>query len=87
MLWLAHGAVVRSITSIKTMFMENVSSGVLDENKEHYLRCKDKAKKSYDVLRHIQLYMSEYKKMKIYNLLCQPYSPTVVYKSFSSGPT
>ena len=24
--------------------MENVSTGVLDKNKEHYLRCKDKAK-------------------------------------------
>ena len=40
--------------------MENVSTAVLDENKEHYSRCKDKAKRSYDVLRHIQLYMSKY---------------------------
>ena len=42
--------------------MENVSTGVLDENKEHYLRYKDKAKKSYDVIRDIQLHMSKYKK-------------------------
>ena len=58
--------------------MENVSEGVLDENKEHYLRCKDKVLKSYDGLRQIQLNMSKYKQMKIYNPLCQIYSPTVV---------
>ena len=34
--------------------MENARTGVLDKNKkdknkEHYSRCKDKAKKSYDV--------------------------------------
>ena len=28
----------------------NVSTGVLDKNKQHYLRCKDKAEKSYDVI-------------------------------------
>ena len=42
--------------------MESVSTGVLYKNKEHYLRSKDKAKKSYDVLRHIQMHMSKYKK-------------------------
>ena len=47
------------------MSMENVSTGVLDENGEHYLRCNDKAKNSCDVLRHIQLHMSKYKN-KIY---------------------
>ena len=36
------------------------TTGVLDKNKEHYLRCKNKAKKSYDVLRHIQLHMLKY---------------------------
>ena len=41
--------------------MENVSTGVLDKNKEHYSRCKDKAEESYDVLRHIQLHLSKYK--------------------------
>ena len=46
--------------------MESVSTGVLDENKDYYLRSKDKAEKLYDVSRHIQLHMSEYKKMKIY---------------------
>ena len=50
----------------------------LIKNKEHYLRCKDKAEKSYDVLRHIPLHMSKYKKMKMYNPLCQIYSPIVV---------
>ena len=41
--------------------MENVSTGVLDKNKEHYLRCKDKVVNSYDVLRHIELHMSDKK--------------------------
>ena len=45
------------IESIKTMSMENISTGVVDKNKEHYLRCKDKAKKSFDVIRHMQLHM------------------------------
>ena len=48
--------------SIKTTSRENVSTGVIDENKEHYLRCKDKAEKSYDVLRNTQFNMSKYKK-------------------------
>ena len=43
------------------MSRENVSTGVL-VNKEHYLKCKDKAEKSYDVLKHIQLHMSKKKK-------------------------
>ena len=34
---------VQSIESIETTSMETVSTGVLDENKEHYLRSKDKA--------------------------------------------
>ena len=64
---------------MKTTFMETVSTGVLDKNKEHYLRSKDKAEKTYDVSRHLGLHMSIYKtKMKIYNPLCQIYSPTVV---------
>ena len=36
---------------------------VLDKNRKHCLRCKDKAEKSYDVsrgLRHMQLHMSKY---------------------------
>ena len=41
--------------------MENVSRRVLDKNKEHYLSCNDKFKKSYDISRHIQLHMSKYK--------------------------
>ena len=27
---------------------------------EHYFRCKDKAKKSYDVFKYMQLHMSKY---------------------------
>ena len=42
--------------------MEIVSTGVLDKNKEHYLRSKEKNKKWYDVSRHMQLHMSKYKK-------------------------
>ena len=67
------------IESMKTTSLETVSTGVLDKNKEHYLRSKGKAEKSYDVLRYIKLHMSKYEKnMKIYNPLCQTYSPTVV---------
>ena len=42
--------------------METVSTGVIDKNKEHYLRSLDEAKKAYDVSRHIRLHMSKYKK-------------------------
>ena len=56
--------------------MENVSTGVLDENTEHYLRCREKAEKSCDVLRHVQLHMSKYKKNEEKNPVCQTYSPT-----------
>ena len=40
------------IESAKTTSKEDVSTGVLEKNKE-YLRSKDKAKKWYDVSRHI----------------------------------
>ena len=33
-----------------------------DKDKEYYLKSKDKAEKSYNVLRHVQLNMSKYKK-------------------------
>ena len=49
------------IESIKTTSMENVGTGVLDKIEEQHLRCKDKAEKSYDVLRHIHLHISKYK--------------------------
>ena len=65
------------IESTKTTCMEYVSTGVLEKNKE-YLRSKDKAKKLYDVSRHISLHMSKYKIMKIYYPVCQTYSPTGV---------
>ena len=63
---------------MKTTSMETVSTGVLDKDKERNLRSKDKAEKSYDVLSHINLPMSKYKQMNIYNPLCQTYSPNVV---------
>ena len=44
--------------------MENVSTGVLDTNKEHYLRSNDKSEKSGDKLKHMQLHMSKYKKWR-----------------------
>ena len=62
--------------------METFSTGVLDENKEHYLRSKDKAEND-------MMYQDTYncicqnKKVKIYYPLCQTYSPTVVQKSIS----
>ena len=34
-----------SMGGIKTTSMENVSTGLRDKNKEHYLRCKIKTKK------------------------------------------
>ena len=63
---------------MNTTSMETVSTGVLDQNKERNLRSKDKAEKPYDVLSHINLHMSKYKQMNIYNQLCQTYSPNVV---------
>ena len=59
------------IESIKTTSMEML------KNKEQYLSSKDIAEKIYDLSRHIYFQMSKYKKMKIYNPLCQTYSPTV----------
>ena len=44
--------VTPGIESTKITSMEDVSTGVLEKNKE-YLRSKDKAKKWYDVSRHI----------------------------------
>ena len=32
------------VESVKTASMENVSTGLLDKNKEYYLKCTDKAK-------------------------------------------
>ena len=51
---------IHFIEIVKIMSLENVNTGILGENKEHYLRCKDKAKQSHGALRHIQLHMSKY---------------------------
>ena len=46
---------------------------------EYYLRCKDKAEKSIDVLRHIELHVKITNKiMKNYSPVYQYYSPTIV---------
>ena len=47
------------IKSMKTTSVETVSTGVLDKNKEHYLKSKVEAEKSYYVLRHILLHLSK----------------------------
>ena len=65
------------IQSIKTTSQENISTGILDKNIEHYLRCKDKAEKTYDVLRHIPLHMSNTKNEDLQSIM-STYSPTVV---------
>ena len=63
--------------------MDNVSTGVLDETKEDYLKSKyETDNKAYDASRHIRLYMSK-KKKKNYDPLFQSYSPTVVQQSIS----
>ena len=54
--------------SIKTMSVENVSTGELNKNKEHFLRCKHASEKSYDVIRHKQLQMSKYKRFTIHDV-------------------
>ena len=38
---------------MNTTSMETISASVLDKDKEHYLRSKEKSEKAYDVLRHI----------------------------------
>ena len=47
----------QAIESIETTFMEKVSTWVLDKDKKHYLRCKAKAEKSYDVSKHTIAYV------------------------------
>ena len=49
------------IESAKTTSTENVSTEVLDKNKEHYLRCTDKAKKS---IWYIKIYNCIYQNAK-----------------------
>ena len=61
--------------------MEHFSTGELDENKEHYLRCKDKAEKSYDVLRDIQLHMSKYKPKWRFTIHCVKPTAQLLFES------
>ena len=78
MIQISSKPISKPIESMKTTSMETVNVGVLDKNKEHYLRSKDNAESSYDVLRHNDCICQNTNKMKIYNPLCQTYSPTVV---------
>ena len=67
------------IKSIKTTFMEAIGTGVLNRNKEHYLRSKDKAEKKHMIYQDIyDCICQNTKKLKIYNPLCQTYIPTIV---------
>ena len=43
-LFILHMAAYDLIESMKTLSMENVSTGALVENKEHYLSCNEDAK-------------------------------------------
>ena len=66
------------IVIIKTTSKENDSTGVLDKNKEHYLRCEIKPK-YHMMYKDIYNGICQNKnKMKINSPLCQTYSPTVV---------
>ena len=58
-----NGASTAVVESMKTTSMETVSTGVLDQNKEHYIRSKDKAEKSYDVSRHTIAYVQPKNRM------------------------
>ena len=58
-----------AIESIKTASMKNVTAGVLDTNKERYLKCKDKAEKSYDVFWRIEFHMSKYKNKSFLSIM------------------
>ena len=66
---LFNGYVKSVLENTKTTSMKNARTGVLEKNKEHYLRIKDKAEKWYDVSRHMQLHMSKYKKWR-YTMSC-----------------
>ena len=64
----------------KTTSMENFCTGVLGKNKEHYLRCKNKAEKSYGVFRHIQLHMSQYNKQEDFQSIMSNLQPNCCIK-------
>ena len=73
------GTNIFEIESVKTTSMENVSKGVLDKHKEHYVRCKDKVpEKSLWCIKTYKIAYTKIQKMKIYNPLCQTWGPTVV---------
>ena len=68
------------IESTKTTSMENFCKGVLGKNKEHYLRCKNKAEKSYGVFRHIQLHMSQYNRKEDFQSIMSNLQPNCCIK-------
>ena len=49
--------------------METGSTGILDKNKEYYLRSKGKGQKTYDLSRHIWLHMSKLKKEDLQSIM------------------
>ena len=63
--------------------MEIGSTRVLDENREHYLRSKDKAEKAYAVLRHIRLHMSKNEKHEDLQVIVSNLQPSCCLKSIS----
>ena len=74
-----NGAATAVVESMKTTSMETVSTGVLDQNKEHCLRSKQIKPKNHMMYEDIyNCICQNTKKMKIYNPLCETYSPTVV---------
>ena len=81
-------AIPSLMESVKTTSMEYVSTVVLGKNKEHYSRCKDKVKTSYDALRHMQLHMSKYKKWRFTVHYVKPTAQLLFKSRFpKSGPT
>ena len=60
--------------------MENVSTGVLVKNKEHYIKCRSKAEKSFDVLIPIQLHMKKYKQNEDFESIMSSLLPNCCLK-------
>ena len=72
-----HRELAIPIESTKTTSIEDVSTGVLEKNKE-YLRSKKKAKNDMMYQDIYSCICQNTKQMKIYYPVCQTYSPTGV---------
>ena len=77
------------IESIKTTSLETVDTRVLNKNKENNLRSKDKAKKSSDVFRRIQLHMSKYQvdNVHLQSIISKPTAQLFKHRFPKGGPT